>query len=462
MAYHILCIDDDPVLLSTLQTILKKENQVSTALSLQDALPLISEQLIDLAILDMNLGSETGIAAIKEIRRISPATDVVMLTGERNPKDIVMAIQNGASDYLCKPFEVTEFMAVVQKMKDRGAIKDKNATLMSDLNPPHASSRFIGVSKPFRDLLEQASRVVGYPANILVQGESGTGKELMARHIHSLEGKPSRPFIAINCAAIPEGLIEAELFGYEKGAFTGATQRKVGKFELANGGDIFLDEISCLRLDLQSKILRVLQEQEIVRVGGNTPIKVSFRVIAATNDNLDAKVEAGEFRMDLYHRLRVILLQMPPLRNRVEDINLLVSHFLDKFSKTGHKKRITAEALRRLQNYSWPGNVRELENVIQSLIILTADDVIDVHHIPQWTGNRSAVSPTAQGIQLPDIKPESNTIPSLKDFVRHMERQYIEFVMRTYGGDKTRTCNMLNLGRTTLYGKLRELGIEGE
>lgn len=460
MAYHILCIDDDTELLGILQNLLQKENQVSTTISVKDAIPIIKDHLVDLIILDLNVGDENGLEALKEIKRISPSTDVVMLTATCDPKEIVQAIQYGAADYLCKPFVIEELTAVLTKMKGLCAVKDKNATLMSDLNPPHTHSKFIGASKAFRSVLEQASRVVGYPANILIQGESGTGKEIMARHIHGLEGRPDRPFIAINCAAIPEGLIEAELFGYEKGAFTGATQRKIGKFELANGGDIFLDEISCLRLDLQSKILRVLQEQEIVRVGGNTPIKVNFRVLAATNDHLEARVQSGDFRMDLYHRLRVILLQMPALRTRVEDIPLLVSHFLDKYSKTNEHKRITTDALRRLQQYSWPGNVRELENVIQSLVILTPHDVIDVGHLPTWTGSAATATQDRHTIQVPEIRPDATDVPSLKEFSRHMERQYIEYMLQTFDGDKTRVANTLNLGRTTLYGKLRELGIE--
>lgn len=460
MAYHILCIDDDPELLGVLQSLLKRENQVSITISVKDAIPIIKEQLVDLILLDLNMGDENGLSALKEIKRISPSTDVVMLTAERNPKEIVQAIQFGAADYLCKPFVIEELMVVLSKMKGICAIKDKNATLMSDLNPPHTHSKFIGTSRAFRGVLEQAGRVAGYPANILIQGESGTGKEIMARHIHSLEGRPDRPFIAINCAAIPEGLIEAELFGHEKGAFTGATQRKIGKFELANGGDIFLDEISCLRLDLQSKILRVLQEQEIVRVGGNAPIKVNFRVLAATNDHLEARVQNGDFRMDLFHRLRVILLQMPALRNRVEDIPLLVSHFLEKYSKTGDRKRITADALSRLQQYSWPGNVRELENVIQSLVILTPHEVIDADHLPNWAGGVTVMGQDRHSIQVPQISPNSAKVPSLKEFSRHMERQYIEYMLHSFDGDKTRVANTLNLGRTTLYGKLRELGIE--
>lgn len=459
MAFHILCIDDDAEFLGMLQSILQKEHQVSTALCLKDALPLLKEQFVDLVVLDMNIQDENGLDDLREIKRVAPGTDVVMLTAARDPKEIVKAMQLGAIDYLCKPFNLDEFSAVLMKVKGICAIKDKNTALMSDLNPPHAHSKFIGVSRSFRVVLEQASRVVGYPANILIQGESGTGKELMARHIHGLEGKPERPFIAINCAAIPEGLIEAELFGYEKGSFTGATHRKIGKFELANGGDIFLDEISCLRLDLQSKILRVLQEQEIVRVGGNASIKVNFRVIAATNDHLETRVQRGEFRMDLYHRLRVISLQMPALRDRVDDIPLLVSHFLDKFSKTGNCKRISADALRRLQQYSWPGNIRELENIIQSLVILTPDEIIDAHHLPRWTGG-SVVQQTETNIRLPDLNGGPQSAPPLKDFLRDMERQYIQFMLEAFNGDKTRAADGLNMGRTTLYGKLRELGIE--
>lgn len=460
MAYHILWIDDDPDFLLMVRNTLKDIHAISTAASLAQGLQLLKRETVDLVLLDMHIGPENGLDGLKQIKQETPSADVVMMTSERDAKCIVQAIRAGAADYLCKPFVPEELAALVEKLQAVKQIRDRHDALIADLNPVEARARFIGVSPAFQRLIAQAERLKGHQANVLLEGESGTGKELLARFIHSLEDQPQRPFIAVNCAAIPEGLIESELFGHEKGAFTGAVQRKIGKFELANGGDIFLDEISALRLDLQAKILRVLQEREIVRVGGNTPIRVNFRVLAATNDSLEQQVARGVFRMDLFHRLRVIPLHIPALRERQDDIPLLITYFLEKFSAATGAKRITAEAMDRLQEYAWPGNVRELENVIHSLMILTPHDIIDEPHLPQWALTGAAhrathVVPTAAHAAAPD----ANTLPALREYVRQIERQYIEHVLRVHGGDKSRTANALAVGRTTLYGKLKELGL---
>lgn len=463
MSYNLLCIDDDPEFLFSIKLILKKKYNVLTTTSLADGLQEVKGGNIDLVLLDITLGcGESGLNGLRQIKQLSPETDVVMVTGARDPKLVVQAIRAGATDYLCKPFANEELTAVIEKHRVATEVRDRNKALIRELNPLDTRSRILGSSPSFRALLEKTAMVKGHDANILIQGESGTGKELLARYIHSLEKNSRRPFIAVNCAAIPEGLMESELFGHERGAFTGAHHRKVGKFELASGGDIFLDEISALHLDLQAKILRVLQEKEIVRVGGNTPISVNFRVISATNEDLNKKVANGRFRVDLYHRLRVVELQIPPLRERREDITLLIAYFLNKFGNAKNPKKISAEALRKLQEHQWPGNVRELENVIHSLTILSSGDVITEHDLPKWLTETFDTDVEVRG-----IKDDSETLKlpadlnrvTLKDFVREAERIYIKKVLQMNGGDKSKTAASLNIGRTTLYSKLKELNL---
>lgn len=464
MSYNIICIDDDPDFLLSTKLLLKKKYNIQMTTTLADGLQEIKQNNIDLVLLDITLsGDENGLEGLSQIKQLSPDTDVVMVTGSKDPKMIVQTIRAGAIDYICKPFESDELIAIIEKNQSVKEVRDRHNALIENLNPVDTRSRIMGSSPAFRALLEMAARLKGHEANVLLLGESGTGKELLARYIHSLEENPRRPFIAVNCAAIPEGLIESELFGYERGAFTGAQHRKIGKFELANGGDIFLDEISSLRHDLQAKILRVLQEKEIVRVGGNTYIPVNFRVISATNEHLQQKISDGAFRVDLYHRLRVVELNIPPLRERPEDINLLVAYFLDKFGKTSGPKKISADALRKLQEYSWPGNVRELENVIHSLTILSSGEIITEQHLPNWmkdfAGNDTDNQATKAGQDKTVQLPNDLSAITLKEFVREAEKVYIQQALKQHNGDKTRTAESLQMGRTTLYGKLKELNL---
>lgn len=463
MSYKILCIDDDADFLLTSKVMLKKKYEVGTATTLAEGLQDIKKNDIDLVLLDITLSpNENGLDGLRQIRQLSTETDVIMVTGVKDPKSIVEAIRAGAVDYLCKPIEADELLAVIEKHQSIKEVKDRHNALIEGLNPVDTRSRILGASPPFRALMDKAARLKGHNANILIHGESGTGKELLARYIHSIENSPRRPFIAVNCAAIPEGLIESELFGHERGSFTGAHYRKIGKFELANGGDIFLDEISSLKPDLQAKILRVLQEKEIVRVGGNTPVTVNFRVISATNDNLLDRVEIGAFRVDLYHRLRVVELFIPPLRERQEDIPLLIAYFLDKFGRQAGAKKITAEALRKLQQYSWPGNIRELENIIHSLTILSPGDVVTSQHLPKWAKDtlQNGAGSTSNGDPDETLKlPNDLTLTSYREFVKTAERIYIKRALEHQNGDKSKTADMLNMGRTTLYGKLKELNL---
>ncbi len=463
MGYQVLWIDDDREFLSEMENQIHELCDVIGAASLTEGIQLLHRHSADLVLLDLHLGADNGMEGISLLKEAAPSADVVMVSGHKDPKEIVQCIRAGAADYICKPFDPQELVALIEKMQAVKAMRDRHDALIADLNPsPTPSRAFIGMSTSFRNMIAQAERLKGHQANVLIQGESGTGKELLARHIHRAEGEIKRPFIAVNCAAIPEGLIESELFGHEKGSFTGASQRKIGKFELANSGDIFLDEISALRLDLQAKILRVLQEREVTRVGGTHAIQINVRVLSATNEPLEQLVARGQFRTDLYHRLRVIQIEIPALRKRREDIPLLIAHFLDKYSKVTGPKRITSDALRTLQDYDWPGNVRELENVVHSLIILSPDNIIDSSCLPHWA-LQSVAAPTnaatAQFAQLTANAAPSDTLPPLRDYVREAEKTYIDRVMKMHDGDKSAAAHILKIGRTTLYGKLKELGL---
>lgn len=459
MAYRILWIDDDQELVTTLQYPLQRLGyEVLSCRSLEEATDILRERVIDLVLLDLNLGTDRGQDGLHQFQEHNPSINIVAVSGERQSA-LIEAGRYGAIYYLPKPFTIDALHRVIQKMQGVKSIRARHDALLAQLNPPGVARQFIGVSPGFQTMLRQAERLKGHLANVLLQGESGTGKELLARYIHSNEERPTRPFIAVNCAAIPEGLVESELCGHERGAFTGATNRQLGKFELADGGDIFLDEICALRLDLQAKILRVLQEKEVVRVGGGYPVKVEFRVLVASNQSLEAMVEKGLFRRDLYHRLCVVQINIPPLSKRREDIPLLIAHFLEKHSREEKPKRLTSDALRRLQQYEWPGNVRELENVIQSLVILTPGETIDVHALPTWTYPTAAAAKEFH-TAFPQINwGDPSSLPGLRHYIRAAERTYIQRVMELHAGDKSATALALHVGRTTLYSKLKELGL---
>lgn len=452
MSYSILCIDDDAAFLLSLKIQLKQHYRVYTAQSLVEGMEVLGKEAIDLVLLDVGLGEEDGIEGLEKIKAGRAGVDVVMISGHRDPRLIVSAIRAGASDYICKPFATQELVAVIEKMQNLKGLRDRHDALVADVNAQSLRSKIIGESDAMKDLLDRIACVKGHQANVLITGESGTGKELVARYLHNLEGQKNRPFIAVNCAAIPEMLIESELFGHERGAFTGASRQKVGKFELAHGGDIFLDEINSLKPELQAKILRVIQEQEVFRVGGTKPIKIRFRVIAAANVNLDVLVRRGEFRMDLYHRLRVLAFKIPPLRERPKDIPVLVDFFLKKHDA---KKQVTPEVLKILTEYPWPGNVRELENLIHSLVIMVPGNVIEATDLPRWLTQKREVHMVAR--QVFDMAENLDEIVPLKQFIQLAEARYIHHVMEINDGDKSMAARILGISRSSLYEKIRNL-----
>ncbi len=457
---RILCIDDDLDFLVSLRMQLAGRCRVITESNATLGLERLSKECFDYVLIDVGLGDENGIETVKIIKEKFPEVDVVMLSGQRDPKVVVQAIRAGASDYFTKPCSGDDLIAVFERTSRDRKVRDRYEALIAQQNDDISNREIVYHGKKVRQLLESAKQLKGHQANVLIIGETGTGKEFLARHLHALEDNPQRPFIAVNCAAIPEHLLESELFGVEKGAYTGATARRLGRFELADNGDIFLDEIGNLRLDLQAKLLRVLQEREYFRLGSSEPIKTNFRVLAATNVNLEEKVALGEFRMDLYHRLRVIQLTLPSLRERPEDIPALTSHFLSKHSKDALPKTISPAAMELLLNYAWPGNVRELENVVQSLIILSNGDVINESDLPKWALNGDLPAGWSAGASSFAQAEFQDVLSTLREHSLQAEKSYIDYVLnRVTAGDKTKAARILNVGRTTLYTKLKEFGM---
>lgn len=453
MSQHILCLDDNEGFLFGLSMALKGKYQVSTASTFERAESILRNDAVDLVLLDFDLGDMDGIKALRQIKNIDQNLAVIMLSGRKDTSVIVRAMHAGANDYLCKPYPTEELILVIDKNLANKQAADRSSALVEHFNQSSQECKFIGRSPAVLQLLEKAQKLRGFDASILIEGESGTGKEVLAKYIYSIEGDRKRPFIAVNCAAIPENLLESELFGHEKGAFTGAIKRKIGKFELASGGDIFLDEINSLRPDMQAKLLRVLQEKEFYRVGGDVSVKINVRVIAATNSALEDMVLNGQFRQDLYYRLRVISFTIPALRQRMEDLEDLVEYFMKKLS--GGTKSLSPEACRVLRAYPWPGNIRELRNLLESLVIMCGKSVIEASDLPGWVrgaymDGEDSLARYTKGMQLK----ASQVSEALKDYVRKKEIEYIRRAIEVHNGNVSRTAEILKVSRSTIYNAL--------
>lgn len=455
--YRIVCVDDDRDFLTATEIALESRCEFAAAQSISEALILMEGRRFDMMLLDIDLGEVNGIDLLKEVRLIDPEIVIVMVSGSCDSSTIVRAMREGANDYLTKPLDLSALEIVIERCEAMKRVRERYDALIEARNIEGTGEQILFRSDPMRRLFAMMMRLKGSSANLLISGETGTGKELLARYIHDLEDSKTRPFIAVNCAAIPEQLLEAELFGAEAGAYTGCIKRRIGKFELADCGDLFLDEIGSLKYDLQAKLLRVLQGREFSRVGGNDIIRADFRVISATNEHIEEKVRRGEFRIDLYHRLRVIELPIPPLRERTDDIPMLVEHFMKRYTKGIGQKIITEGAMARLLSYSWPGNVRELGNVVHGLSILSSNASIGEDDFPAWALNGDRIMNCNPVVSIPKV----DTIGSLHEYISRAERTYIEHALRICDGDKTRTAKNLQIGRTTLYGKMKELGMEG-
>ncbi len=447
----ILVVDDEPGVRESFRAILKDRYEVLEAEDGPSSLELVGSHPVNLVLLDVRLPGMEGIQVLERVKTIDEGIEVIMVTAVKTIRTAVEAIRLGAYDYITKPFEVEEILSAVNRVLEKQALEREVLYLRSELSQRDGFDDIVGRHEAMAQTYDLISHVAETTVTVLITGESGTGKELIARAIHRRGPRRSKPFVTVNGAAIPEHLLETELFGHEKGAFTSAYYKKIGKFELATGGTLFLDEVGNLRLDLQAKLLRVLQEREFERVGGVKPIKVDVRIIAATNINLKRAVSGGLFREDLFYRLNVVHIHVPPLRERREDIPLLVEHFLKKYNQQFGKAvgRLSRAALTVLQSYEWPGNVRELENIIERSVALARGSVIHLEDLP------------LELVALGRVPAGNDPIVglALKRALRQFERQFIFRVMERVEWNQTHAARILGLHRNTLLWKLQTLGI---
>jgi DNA-binding NtrC family response regulator len=449
---RILLVDDEPSILSVLSTLLKAEGyDVSPMNNPSKAAELMTAETFDLMITDIRMSPINGMDLLKLAHEQKPTMAVLIMTAFGSA---VEALKMGAFDYVTKPFKVDELLITVQRALDYHRTMEENVDLKSQLGAKYKFENIVSESEPMRRVCEMIERVAPTDTTVLVTGESGTGKELVAKAIHAYSRRKDKKFLAVNCAALPETLLESEMFGYVKGAFTGAASNKEGLFEAANGGTIFLDEIGSMPINLQAKFLRVLQEKEVRRVGGNENISTDVRVLAATNVPLEELISKNLFREDLYYRLSVINITIKPLKERVEDILPLVHHVLQReCPDPANIPVITPEARQILERYSWPGNVRELENAIKHALTFSLDNRITAELLPSRIVTSTPVGPahTTASIALTQFRGKS-----LKAFLREKEKEYLQYVLSQTSGDKEKAAKELKISLATLYRKLPE------
>ncbi len=454
---NILLVDDEEPIREALLLLLKNADyRISGCGSGQEALRSLESEPFDIVITDLFLPDITGIDILKKAKGLHPAIEVILITGHASAETAVRAMKEGAFDYITKPLNIEELRVIIAKAIEKQQILSENISLKKQLRDKYEFSNIIGNSPAMQKVFSRIAKVIKTDSTVLILGDSGTGKELIAKAIHSNGPRRDAPFIPVHCGAIPENLLESELFGHTKGSFTGAIRDKMGKFEAANHGTIFLDEIGTLPMHLQIKLLRVLQEQEVERIGSNKPVKLDVRIISATNVNLEEEVKKGAFRDDLFYRLNVIPVVLPPLRERVEDILPLVRHFLAKYCKEMDRPfmSISREALMALEVYTWPGNVRELENVVERTVALTEGNQIVLTDLPsnitRCYNEQEELSTrvTSRGVDLVKVLSE-------------IEQKMISDALALSNGVKARAAALLNINRTTLVEKMRRLGMDG-
>jgi two-component system response regulator HydG len=449
----VLVVDDDVGHLSVLKTVIKSWGyHVEGADDGSKAVEKAKERPFDLIVTDVRMAEMSGIEALKVIKDYNPAIPILIMTAYSSVESAVEALKAGAYDYLTKPLDFDVLKLTIERALDHTSLRAENLSLKEKLRSSYDLANIIGKSQPMKELIEMVAMVAPSEATALITGESGTGKELIARSIHYNSGRKEGPLVTVNCAALTETLLESELFGHEKGAFTGADRRREGRFMQGNKGTIFLDEIGEMSSVMQAKLLRVIQDREIQRVGSDFTLKVDVRILAATNRDLQEDVSAGKFREDLYYRLNVVTLRVPPLRERVEDIPLLAQHFLETYARK-NKKRIkgfTPLAMDMFLKYDWPGNVRELENAVERAVILGLGDYITEKELPLRIAK---AYPHAEKIDRPP------TVSNEPRSLEAAEKEAVLAALKAAGGNKSETARLLGITRKTLHKKLQKYGV---
>ena len=447
----ILIVDDETIALRNLERAMNKEGyDVTASSSGVNALKILEKQEFDVVLTDLKMEKVDGVQVLTRCRELYPDSEVIIITGFASLPSAVDSVKKGAYYYLAKPIKLDEVRRVVREAIDKVKLKRENAQLREQIENLRGKVRIISQNQKIRKLLETAEQIGPTDCNVIVSGESGTGKELFARYIHSCSRRAEGTFFAINCGAFTESLLTSELFGYEKGAFTDAAVMKKGLIEMASGGALFLDEITEMDPSMQVKLLRVIQEKEVLRLGATEPVKVDVRFIAATNRNIKDAIKAGQFREDLFFRLNVVSFFIPPLSERRDDITLLTYYFLKKFSALMNKDitEISQEALSILTNYDFPGNVRELENIIERGVALTNSNIIEAAHLPE----------DLREMSIRTFRPREGRLPSLEE----QELEYIKWVLKEVGGNKTLASKTLGIDRVSLWRKFKKYGLEEE
>ena len=454
--FHILVVDDDLSHLKMLKTIVKSWGyDTSDADDGSKAVELVRERPYDLILMDIRMAEMSGIEALKQIKDYNPAIPILIMTAYSSVDSAVEALKAGAYDYLTKPLDFDVLKITLERALEHSALKVENKYLKDKLSADYELKNIIGKSRTMKELIDMLAMIAPSEATAMITGESGTGKELIAKSIHHNSSRKNHPLVIVNCAALTETLLESELFGHEKGAFTGADKLREGRFMQANKGTIFLDEIGETSATMQAKLLRVIQEREIQRVGGNDTLKVDVRILAATNKNLKEEVESGRFREDLYYRLNVVTLDVPPLRERQEDVPLLAQHFLKKFAEKNRKdvRDFSPLAMDMLIKYNWPGNVRELENTIERAVILLIGEHITEKELP--SNITEPYSENSNWVDSPKLAAPGPNRP-LED----IEREAILATLDATGGNKSETARRLKINRKTLHKKLKGYGVD--
>lgn len=453
MTPTLLIVDDEKATRDGLRSALEEDFDVFLASNHKEASAVLKSEKIDLLLTDLRLGGDSGMDILDEVLAMEESPVAIMMTAYGSVDTAVEAMRRGAWHFVTKPLNLDEVEMLLKRAMRSQQLETENRQLREQIPDPAGLGRLTGKSAGIQRVIDIVKQVAPTRATVLIEGESGTGKEVVAHAIHQISGRPQEKLVIVHCAALSPQLLESELFGHEKGAFTGAAQRRIGRFEQADGGTLFLDEIGEIDSATQVKLLRALSERTIERVGSNVPVKIDVRVLAATNKNLAKLVESGDFREDLYFRLNVVRIDMPPLRDRAEDVILLAGGFLKEFAEENGRelKPLTDEALRRLRRHPWPGNVRELRTAIEHGVVMSNDTVIDVHHLPDsLRGVSSPVEATESGKIALAGPPEFN--------LHALENQAIRNALREAGGNRTHAAELLGISRRTLQRKLKELG----